>query len=73
MTTEERFERLENIVDGLASSVVAHDNQIESLIKVAEKQDEKLHRLEESIASLVEAVANTERQWQAYIDWLPKQ
>jgi hypothetical protein len=66
VTTEERFQRIENILDALASSIVAHDNQIESLIKVAEQQ-------KESIAKLAESVANTERQWQAYINRLPKQ
>jgi hypothetical protein len=37
-TTEEKLDRLTGIVDGLASSVVAHDNQIEALIRVAEHE-----------------------------------
>jgi hypothetical protein len=32
MTIDERMERLTGIVESLAASVVAHDNQIESLI-----------------------------------------
>jgi hypothetical protein len=38
MTIEEQIARLTGIVESLASSVVAHDKQIESLIKVAEQQ-----------------------------------
>lgn len=64
MTIDERMERLTGIVESLAASVVAHDNQIEGLITVAEKHDAQ-------IAALAEQVANTERQWQAYITRLP--
>lgn len=66
MTTEEKLDRLTNIVDSLASSVVHHDNQIEALIQVAEKQSEQIAKTERAIASL-------ERQWQAYITTLPRQ
>jgi phage shock protein A len=73
MTTEEKLDRLINIVDSLASSVVHHDNQIEAhdrqieaLIQIAEKQSEQIAKTERAIASL-------ERQWQAYITTLPKQ
>jgi hypothetical protein len=58
MTLDEQLQRLTNIVDSLASTVVAHDNQIENLIAVAEKHAQSL--------------ANLERQWQAYINTLPK-
>jgi len=56
MTTEEQLQRLTGIVESLASSVVAHDNQIDGLIKVAEKHQEQ--------------IANLEKQWQAYINTL---
>jgi hypothetical protein len=56
MTAEEKIERLTNIVDSLPSSVVAHDNRIEVLINVAEKQSVQ--------------IAAMERQWQAYINAL---
>jgi hypothetical protein len=39
MTTDERLDKLTTIVDALASSVVAHDNQIEALIRIAEKHE----------------------------------
>jgi len=58
------MDRLTGIVEALAGTVVAHDNQIEGLIVVAEKHDAQ-------IAALAEQVANTERQWQAYITRLP--
>lgn len=66
MTTEQKIDRLTDIVDTLASTVVAHDNQIDGLIKVAEKHEIELARIESSLASL-------ERQWQAYIRTLPRQ
>jgi hypothetical protein len=45
-------------VESLAASVVAHDQQIEGLIRVAEKQAAQ--------------IAALERQWQAYINTLPR-
>ena len=39
MTIDERMERLTGIVESLAASVVAHDNQLEILIAVAEKHE----------------------------------
>jgi hypothetical protein len=72
MTTEEKLDRLTNIVDSLASNVVHHDNQIEAhdrqieaLIQIVEKQSKQIDKTERAIASL-------ERQWQAYITTLPK-
>jgi len=51
-------------VDALAASV-AHDNQIEKLILVAEKHGKELQALRELVAA-------TERRWQAYLNTLPK-
>lgn len=59
MIVEEHLHRLTGIVESLASSVVAHDNQIDALIKLAEKHEA--------------ALANLERPWQAHISALPKQ
>jgi hypothetical protein len=56
---EEQLERLTGIVASLAESVVAHDHQLEILIKVAEEHQK--------------AIANLERQWQAYLNTLPRQ
>jgi hypothetical protein len=66
MTIDERVDRLTGVVESLAASVVAHDDQIEKLITVAEQTQTK-------IAALTEQVANTERQWQAYLTTLPRQ
>jgi nucleoside-diphosphate-sugar epimerase len=65
MTTEEKIDRLTGIVDALAATVVAHDNQIEGLINIGEQHDRRLREV-------AEMVAKTERQWQAYINTLPK-
>jgi hypothetical protein len=59
MSIDERIERLTAVVESLAGSVVAHDNQIEGLIAVAEKQ--------------AAAMANLERRWEAYLNTLPRQ
>jgi len=56
---------LTGIVESLAGTVVAHDNQIDGLIKVAEQQSAQIAQTERAIASL-------ERQWQAYINTLPR-
>jgi hypothetical protein len=58
MSTDEQLQRVTNILDSLAATVVAHDNQIEKLIEVAEKHQAQL--------------ANLERQWQTYINTLPR-
>jgi predicted nucleic acid-binding Zn-ribbon protein len=65
VTTDERIDRLTGVVESLAASVVAHDNQIERLIEVAEKHEKSISRLESSLLTL-------ERQWQAYINRLPR-
>jgi peptidoglycan hydrolase CwlO-like protein len=66
MTIDERLDRLTGIVESLAASVVSHDDQIESLFKVAEK-----HQAE--MAELRRSIAETDRLWQAYLKRLPPQ
>jgi hypothetical protein len=66
MSIEEQMQKLTGIVESLASSVVSHDDQIEKLIVVAEKQADQIAATQASIASL-------ERQWQAYVNTLPRQ
>jgi uncharacterized protein (DUF3084 family) len=80
MTTEEQLNRLTGIVDALASTVVAHDNQIESLIQVVEQNSEQIAATNRQIAETGRLIAETdrrfaalERQWQAYINTLPRQ
>jgi hypothetical protein len=55
----DNLDRLVGVVNSLASSVVAHDNQLDVLIQLAAKHEA--------------AIANLERQWQAYINTLPRQ
>lgn len=66
MTIDERLDRLTGVVESLAASVVAHDDQIEGLIQVAQKHDEEMKELRRSIA-------NTERLLEAYLKRLPPQ
>jgi hypothetical protein len=65
LTTDERIDRLtENldrlagVVNALASTVVAHDNQIDALIKFSEQNAREWQQLR--------------REFQAYLDTLPK-
>jgi hypothetical protein len=64
MTIEEQIERLAGIVTALGTTVVSHDNQIEGL-KLAEQQSAEIAATERAIAAI-------ERQWQAYINTLPR-
>jgi hypothetical protein len=59
MNIDDRLDRLTGVVESLAGSVVEHDSRIVALIQVAEKH--------------AEATANLEKQWQAYINTLPRQ
>ena len=79
MTFEEKLDQLRDIVHTLASSVVAHDNkieahdrQIEGLIRASEAQTLQIAELTKVVDKLSVQVAATERQWQAYINTLPK-
>ena len=65
MTTDERLDRLTGIVDALATSVVAHDNQIEALIRVGERHDAEIQAQRAEVTRLV-------REWQAYLTTLRK-
>jgi uncharacterized protein (DUF3084 family) len=66
MTIDQRMDRLTGIVEALAASVVArdnqidaHDRQIDALITIAEKSEKRLAMLE--------------RQLEAYLKRLPPQ
>lgn len=66
MTIDERLDRLTGVVESLAASVVEHDDQIENLIKVAQKHQEEM-------AELRRAQARNERLLEAYLKRLPPQ
>lgn len=72
MTTDERIDRLTGIVESLAASVVAHDNQIEAHTNQIGAMIDLAARQQKQIADLKESTANLERQWQAYIKTLPR-
>jgi uncharacterized coiled-coil protein SlyX len=79
MTTDEKLDRL-------TQTVAAHDRQIEALIGAATAQQQAIEghhqqigalirtveKLAETAAALQQATANLERQWQAYINTLPR-
>ncbi len=66
MTIDERLDRLTGVVESLAASVVAHDDQMEGLIQVTQKHDEAMKELRRS-------TANTERLLAAFLKRLPPQ
>jgi hypothetical protein len=63
MSTEEKLDRLTNIVDALASSIVAHDEQIEARLRIAEKHSAEIEAQRAQSAAL-------ERRWDAYLNTL---
>ena len=73
MTTDERLDRLTGIVESLAASVVEHDDQIENLIKVAEKHQVEMAGLQREMADLRRSQAETLKLWEAYLRRLPPQ
>ena len=66
MTTKQQLDELRGIVSSLAASVVAHDNQIDGLIRLAEKRSRDIARVDRQLASVI-------REWQAYLKRLPAQ
>jgi phage shock protein A len=87
MDTQEQLDRLTGIVESLAASVVAHDNQIESLVEVAKSHNDRISSHDERIGNLLKAaeksqgemaelrrsMAETDRLFQAYLKRLPPQ
>lgn len=57
----------------MAISVVAHDHQIDALIRAAEKHEAARAETDKQIKALAEQIANSERLWQAYLRRLPPQ
>jgi ABC-type transporter Mla subunit MlaD len=72
MTTDERLDRLTVIVDSLAASVVARDDQMDAHTRQIGALIDLASRHQKQIDALVESTANLEKQWQAYINTLPR-
>jgi len=73
MTVEEKLEKL-------TDTVAAHDRQIAALFAAFERTDNLIARNAAVVATLAdatrstqEAVASLGKQWQAYINTLPRQ
>jgi cell division protein FtsB len=74
MTAEERFERIEANLERLAmlatstaASVIAHDEQIDKLVKVAQTQQQQWESLKQQWESLRGELAQLHREFQAYL------
>jgi uncharacterized protein (DUF3084 family) len=65
MSIDERLDRLTGIVESLAASVVARDDQIEAHTR-------QIGALIELAARHQKQIGNLEKQWQAYIKTLPR-
>ena len=66
VTTKQQLDELRGIVSSLAASVVAHDNQIDGLIRLADKHSRDIARVDRQLANVI-------REWQAYLKRLPAQ
>jgi hypothetical protein len=51
----------------------AHDREIEALLRVAQEHTVQMKLLDGRIAALVSATESLQRQWQAYLNTLPRQ
>jgi hypothetical protein len=72
MTSEQRFQRIESVLEGLATAaerhaqaVEQHDKQIDVLITIAGEHAAELKAVRA-------VVTDVTRQWQAYINTLPR-
>jgi hypothetical protein len=70
---DDKIEAHDRQIEGLIDKSEAHDRQIEGLIRVAQEQTAQMKLLDTRVADLVRATENLERQWQAYINTLPRQ
>jgi hypothetical protein len=66
MTDEEQLAGISALLETLAVTTVAHDNRIEKLVRITDENSAQ-------IAELSQAIANVEKQWQAYIKPLRRQ
>ena len=80
MTTDERIDRLTQIVDALAATVVAHDNQIEALAGAMAARDRQMDAVTRHLNTLAQIVEKHDtqikealRQFEAYLRRLPPQ
>ena len=72
MTTEEKIDRLTGIVESLAASVVARDNQLDALTNITRELSVTTRGLLAITENQGKQIASLERQWQAYINTLPR-
>ncbi|HEX5432319.1 MAG TPA: hypothetical protein VFW83_10145 [Bryobacteraceae bacterium] len=73
MTTEEKIDRLTTIVDTLAATVVAHDNQIGAIATHTKTLGENLERLTNVVQKHDEELKAVVREWQTYLQRLQPQ
>ena len=62
MTTEERLDKLNNVVEVLASSVVAHDSQLEAVASNLHTLGGSLDRISSVVEKLASSVAAHDEQ-----------
>jgi hypothetical protein len=80
MEIQEQLDRLTGIVSALASTVVAHDDQIEKLILKTASHDDRIEKLiaiagkhAEDMAEIRRSQAESVRLFEAYLRRLPPQ
>jgi regulator of protease activity HflC (stomatin/prohibitin superfamily) len=64
--------RLEQVMTALAEAQVRTEDELDRLAKAQATTEAHMKELRQAMIDLAKAQANTERQWQAYINTLPK-
>lgn len=79
MTVKDHIAEIRAMLTSVGASVVfhddkieAHDRQIEALIQAGREQDARIAELVRAAEQTRKATENLERQWQAYINTLPR-
>ena len=80
MTIDEKLEILHDSIKGLEviatahqGSIEAHDRQIADLLTIVEQHSQQIAALNVAIEKQGQQIADQARQWQAYINTLPRQ
>ncbi len=71
--TTQRLDRIEAALETLAATAIKHDDQIEGLLQVAEKQQAQIGNIQNTLDRMAEEIINTQREWQAYLRRIPPQ
>jgi hypothetical protein len=80
VTNKENIAQIRAMLASMGASLVYHDDKIEEhdgqiavLLRVAQEQTAQMKIMDGRVAALISATESLQRQWQAYINTLPRQ